>query len=150
MDTKRLLQSPPDTDDNGREEPPGKHRFPAFYYKIDISRERQRYSVLRRYSQFQWLYHQIVHYTPPQPSLLPHEEEERVGGTTSLEPLKFPPKTCPWQVQDDDFAQNRMEELRDFLSDALKRPFVASHPAVKQFLKLRDADYNAQNSNGHS
>ena len=50
--------------------------------------------------------------------------------------MVFPPKTCPWQTQDEDFAQNRLEELREFLTDALKRPGVASHPAVKQFLLL--------------
>lgn len=105
---------------------PGKRHHPAYYYKIEVFREKQQHSVLRRYSQFQWLYDQLQQYSQAQEE---HDEED-------IPPMVFPPKTCPWQSQDEVFAQNRLEELRDFLTDALRRPRMASHPAVKQFLQL--------------
>ena len=126
MEHKESLSSIPTTSERP-EQVPGKHHHPAYYYIINVFRERQQHSVFRRYSQFQWLYDELQKSNHTQPS---HSDEERIP------PMVFPPKTCPWQTQDEDFAQNRLEELREFLTDALKRPGVASHPAVKQFLLL--------------
>ena len=123
MDYKESLSSAPAIE--SPDAIPGKHHHPAYYYKVDVFREKQQHSVLRRYSQFQWLYDQLQKHSQVQQ----RDEEE-------IPPMVFPPRTCPWQSQNEAFAQNRLEELRDFLTDALRRPRVASHPAVKHFLQL--------------
>lgn len=108
--------------------PPGRNNHPAYYYLITVFRAKEKKIVPRRYSHFRWLYDQIVDYkyAPRHPDIeLP-----------ALQPMVMPPKTCPWQQQDDDFAQNRLEQLQEFLTDALTRPGIANHPAVKQFLDL--------------
>jgi hypothetical protein len=48
----------------------------------------------------------------------------------------MPPGSCFWRSQDDAFAKNRMDQLSEFLQDSLKRPDMASHPAVFSFLEL--------------
>ena len=136
MDQKEFLQSAPAEDsDSVDAPPPGKHQHPAYYYRIDVFRERHQHSVVRRFSQFRWLYDQIAGYSPPQ------TQEE---GMPPLDPIVFPPKTCPWHTQDEEFAQNRLEGLREFLTDVLRRPGIASHPAVRQFLKLNEVVEGAQ------
>jgi hypothetical protein len=77
-------------------------------------------TVLRRYSQFEWLYQNL-------PPSITHFDE----------PLHLPPKTpCLCQQQSDSFAQNRMEQLQDFLRDVLIRRGAAQHDAVATFLEL--------------
>jgi hypothetical protein len=127
MEGKELRSSPPDGF-AAAGAPPGKDRHPAYYYLITVFREKEKKVIYRRYSQFRWLYDQIVNYKPPEPT---------PGGMPELEPIVIPPKTCPWQKIDDVFAQNRLEELRDFMTNILIRPGIASHPAVLQFLELR-------------
>jgi hypothetical protein len=108
--------------------PPGKESHPAYYYLVTVLREKQQRVLYRRYSQFRWLYEQIKDYRAPPPVddiIMP-----------DLEPNVMPPKTCPWQKIDDVFAQNRLEQLHDFLTSILIRPGIASHPAVLQFLEL--------------
>lgn len=96
----------------------GKTNLPAYYYKIIVCCGHQTNTIMRRYSQFEWLYR-----TLPK------------SVTTYEEPLILPPK-CSCQQQNDSFAQNRMEQLRDFLRDALVRRGVAEHDATVQFLEL--------------
>jgi len=129
MEQTELLQSAPNDDSTAHSnamQVPGKEKYPAYYYQIDIFREKKQHSVLRRYSQFQWLYQQ----------LLVQYKQSLASGAPPTEPMVFPPKTCPWQTQDDEFAENRLEQLFEFLTDALKRPGVASHGAVVKFLEL--------------
>jgi hypothetical protein len=95
----------------------GKENHPAYYYRIDIYCGHERATIYRRYSQFYWLYK----------TLAPFGRDE---------PLIMPPGSCFWRSQDDAFAKNRMGQLSEFLEDALKRPDMASHPAVFSFLEL--------------
>jgi PX domain len=100
----------------------GKTSLPAYYYKITVFSGHQRRTVLRRYSQFEWLYRNL-------PPSITHYDE----------PLQLPPKTpCQFfcQNQNDSFAQNRMEQLQDFLRDVLIRRGAADHDTVAQFLEL--------------
>ncbi len=48
----------------------------------------------------------------------------------------MPPGTCPFQWQNEDFAQNRLEALSEFMVDLLERPGYATHPAVVSFFDL--------------
>lgn len=113
--------------------PVGKRNLPAYYYKIKIFCGHQTHIVWRRYSQFQWLYEQL-------PTSVTHFDE----------PLILPaaqPCFLLWQPQDDAFAQTRMEDLRDFLRDALSRKGAAQHEAIAQFLELKGFAIN-ENNNG--
>lgn len=96
----------------------GKSNFPAYYFKVDVFCARKTRSVCRRYSQFQWLYKRLP----------------RIDDNGELPPL--PPGTCFCQPQNETFAQNRLEQLREFLRDILQRPGYSSHPAVITFLEL--------------
>jgi hypothetical protein len=95
----------------------GKKNHPAYYYRIDVNCGHKRATVYRRYSQFYWLYKQLA----------PLGRDE---------PLIMPPGSCFWRSQDDAFAKNRIDQLSEFLHDALKRVDMASHPAVFAFLEL--------------
>jgi len=112
--------------------PPGKLSFPAYYYQVVVYRGHDKKTVLRRYSQFKWLQHQLLAHPPPPPL----NNENSTSNTTS-EPLpSLPPGTCPWQRQDDGFAACRMDELADFLAQLLGQPGIANHQAVISFLEL--------------
>ncbi|VEU36035.1 unnamed protein product [Pseudo-nitzschia multistriata] len=101
----------------------GKTNFPAYYYKIQIFCGRHDPKVVfRRYSQFKWLYQNIPLST--------------TGGDPSEEPIQFPPGNGCLCSQNDDFAKNRTEQLREFLNEALVRRDVARDEAVAQFLEL--------------
>lgn len=111
-----FLKSLPAT--NAKASVGGKTNFPAYYYKVEIFCGHESRIVLRRYSQFKWLFHQLTN------SITQHDE-----------PLLLPPAS--WcQPQNDQFAQNRLELLRDFLRNALLRRGVAKHVAVAKFLEL--------------
>lgn len=103
---------------------PSKSSFPAYFYKVVVYRGHDKTVLLRRYSQFKWLYHQLLAHPPPPP----------VTGATSLPNL--PPGTCPWDAQDDAFASCRQDELADFLTSMLELPGYAQHDAVVAFLEL--------------
>jgi hypothetical protein len=100
--------------------------FPAYYYEMTVYRERNSKTILRRYSHFKWL-HQQLRRNPPM---------DAVAVNASANTLSFPSGSCFYQTQDDDFAQARLELLRDWLSDVLMQPGYASHPAVRKFLEL--------------
>lgn len=93
----------------------GKTSFPAYYYKIDVCCGHASHSVLRRYSEFVWL---------------------RKTLESTIQIPEMPPGTCFFQAQDDKFAQNRLEQLRDFLEGFLQCPGVSSDTAVVSFLEL--------------
>jgi hypothetical protein len=115
MEAAELLSSAPASTANPKIG--AKSTFPAYYYKIDVFCGYTTRSVFRRYSQFYWLYNQ-----------LPRDNSEAA-------PV-MPPGTCFFQPQDDLFAQNRLDQLREFLRDLLLQPGNASHRAVAVFLEL--------------
>jgi hypothetical protein len=94
----------------------GKSNHPAFYYKLDVFCGHSTRSVLRRYSEFQWLFNQ-----------LPRSAD-----------VVLPPGTCFCYPQDETFAQNRSDQLREFLRDLLQQPTFASHPTVVDFLEINE------------
>jgi hypothetical protein len=103
----------------------GNTTLPAYYYRIVVRCGHDRHVVWRRYSQFQWLYRELFTTTDldeEQPPLYLPRSEPCLG--------------CPWRPQDDAFAQTRMDDLHDFLRDALVRRGVARHDAVAKFLEL--------------
>lgn len=107
----------------------GKERLPAWYYQVQVRREHQSRTLLRRYSHFATWLEQLSAQPPPM-------TEETA--TANVGPLRLPPGTCPWQWQDEAFAQNRMEQLQAFVEDVLGRPGYASHPATLAFFELND------------
>ena len=110
--------------------PPGKTNFPAYYYKIEIVCGRHDPKVIfRRYSQFKWLYETLP--------------RNITAGSVNDESLSFPPgSSCFCRPQNDEFARNRSEQLREFLREALTRRDVASHDAVALFLELDGFEAN--------
>jgi hypothetical protein len=126
LPSKALLASPPDNEASN-DRIPGNKNHPAWYYTIQVYSERRSHSITRRYSQFRWLYDELRSHPPD----AIHEQD-----APNQPPISIPPKTCPFQFQTEDFAQNRLEQLHDFLKDALQRPGYASHPAVSQFFEL--------------
>lgn len=99
----------------------GKSNHPAFYYKLDVFCGHNKRSILRRYSEFKALLGDV-----PRSNV---DDDDRVA---------IPPGTCfcyP-QQQQESFAQNRLEQLREFMRHLLQQPTVASHPAVMIFLEL--------------
>jgi hypothetical protein len=119
METKEWIRTERPT------QPPvisGKTNLPAFYYVITIHREHSKVSIKRRYSDFKWLYEQLK-------GCPPHDGDP---STT----IRLPPGSCLWQAQTEEFSQNRLLQLRDFLNDVLSRPGYANHPAVRLFLEL--------------
>lgn len=103
--------------DDSPDVPKGKGTFPAYYYKIDVYCGHAKHSVLRRYSQLVWLVSNVPRDNRP-------------------DSPEMPPGTWICQPQNAAFAQNRLEQLRDFLQAFLQRPEVASHPLVAAFLEL--------------
>jgi hypothetical protein len=120
---KELLSSPPPAPDAID----GKDSHPSVYFQVHVFSEQKEHACLRRYSQFKWLHQTLISSPPPEAS---HEEHS----------LSLPPGTCPWQSQDAEFLQVRLEELRDYLRDVLARPGYAKHPAIRLFLELDKFD----------
>jgi hypothetical protein len=120
METVESLAAPPTFDPSIG----GNSNHPAYYYKIDVFCAHSSRSVYRRYSQFHKLYQQLC--------------SSRPRDDTTADPLVMPPRTCFCQPQDKHFAENRLEQLREFLRDALQRPGYATHPAMVLFLELNE------------
>jgi len=116
----------------------GKTNLPAYYYQVIVYREHEKRTLLRRYSQFKWLYEQLVADPPPLPASMSDEDQvAAVAAMAAKGRISMPPGTCSlFQRQDDAFAQNRVEQLDSFLQDVLGRPGYASHPACRAFLEL--------------
>mmetsp|Transcript_3018 Transcript_3018/g.3555 ORF Transcript_3018/g.3555 Transcript_3018/m.3555 type:complete len:155 (+) Transcript_3018:46-510(+) len=94
-----------------------KRNHPAVYYRIEVYSQQKMHICLRRYSHFEWLHHRFL--------------------SSSSELLSlFPPKTCPCQIQNEEFLQNRQEELKEYILDVLSRPNYAGHDAMHEFLEL--------------
>jgi hypothetical protein len=121
---KQLLSEPPE----GHQDLGGRVTFPAYFYEIVVFQEHTKKSLQRRYSEFKWLYDQVSK-SPPTAEEVPNAE-----------PIHMPPGTCPFQWQNEAFAQNRLESLSEFMSDLLERPGYAAHPAVVRFLDLGASD----------
>ena len=101
----------------------GKSNHPAYYYKMDVHCAHSTRTIHRRYSQFKWLFRQIQASPPPTTE----------AGEQSL---VLPPPTCFCAPQNEAFAHNRMEQLREFMKDLLQRPGYSTHWAVVRFLEL--------------
>ena len=119
--------------------PPGNASFPAYYYRVTIYRGHQTNTVLRRYSQFKWLYDELRLARPSQ------QQQSTVAATATTAihttfPV-MPPGTCPWDRPNDAFAACRHDELADLLTALLELQLPgtnnASHPAVVAFLELQ-------------
>jgi PX domain len=106
---------PPESSTESSDIPAGKGTFPAYYYKIDVCSGHAKHSVLRRYSQFDWLV-------------------SKVSLRTNV--AEMPPKSWICQSQDKAFAKNRLEQLREFLEGFLSQPGIAKDPRVVAFLEL--------------
>lgn len=96
---------------------------PAIYYRIEVYSQQKKHVCLRRYSHFEWLHQRLL--------LLPSEDS-----SSRKNDLSLPPKTCPWQIHNEEFLQNRLEELREYILDALSRPDFARDDAMREFLEL--------------
>ncbi len=117
MDSFELRREPPPgslTEPSGM--PQGNGTFPAYYYKIDVCSGHAKHSVLRRYSQFNWLGSRV-----PMRASVP----------------EMPPKTWICQPQTNEFAKIRMEQLLEFLVGFLCQPGIAKDPSVVAFLELQ-------------
>ena len=117
LENFELARAPPQSDEHSRFLFHGKGTFPAYYYKIDVFCGHAKHSVLRRFSQFAELVSKVPHDTRP-------------------DAPELPPKTWICQPQDAPFAQNRLEQLREFLERFLQRPGIATDPIVMEFLEL--------------
>lgn len=122
MESAKKFESPPEI----KEGIGGKTHCPAVYFEVIVFCEHRRIVLLRRYSNFYWLYEQITDFHPP-----PVE-----GDTTVYEPLVMPPGTCFLQQQDEEFIKNRREQLSEFVDDLLSRQGYTKHPAVRLFFEL--------------
>lgn len=124
----------------------GRSSHPAVYYGLEIRCGHRTRTIWRRFSQFRSLCHHAAT-SPPPPSTDPHEiEAERKRG--SLWSV-FPPRqvasgpcfvipciTSKDAWKDEDFIEERQEELGRFLRDLLTRRGYCSHPIVVEFLEL--------------
>ena len=117
MDGHCRMSEPPSLPDRLR----GKTNHPAIYFELTVYCEHRSISILRRFSHFRCLLQELI--------------DSKLPATFGPLPL-MPPGTCPFQLLDEAFLQNRKEELRDFLSELLFRPECARHPAVVNFLAL--------------
>jgi len=99
---------------------PGKTTFPAFYYTVAVYCGSQVHQVQRRYSQFQWLHQHI-----------PQTFDVSRGIVVAL-----PPTPCFFHFQTERLADNRTEELNEYLRDILQIPGNATDSSVAKFLGL--------------
>mmetsp|Transcript_3832 Transcript_3832/g.5536 ORF Transcript_3832/g.5536 Transcript_3832/m.5536 type:complete len:158 (+) Transcript_3832:194-667(+) len=108
----------------------GKTHHPAVYYEVQVLRAQEIFTIYRRYSNFKWLYEQITKF-PPSP-------EEENNNTLDDAPIEMPSGTCLFQPQDEEFLQQRMEDLAEFVNNVLERPGYACHPSVSKFFQLHE------------
>ena len=111
----------------------GHAHHPAFYYKVVLHRGQEKHELWRRFSQFQWLHHQVTALPPPPVD----------GAPPPVDPIRLPPGTC-WPFQSDELATKRVDLLSSFLDDMLSRPGYASHGAVLTFLGIKQQQQQQQ------
>ena len=124
----------------------GRSSHPAVYYGLEIRCGHRTRTIWRRYSQFRSLCHHAAR-SPPPPSSDPHEvEAERKRGSlwSAFPPRQLASGPCfvvpclaskdAWK--DEDFVEQRQEQLGRFLRDLLTRRGYCSHPFVVDFLEL--------------
>lgn len=99
---------------------------PSIYYEIKVKCGHKDHVVYRRYSEFRTLLDDLRR-NPPQSSLSERD---------FLSQVHIPPKTCFFSKVDDEFLDNRQEELEIFMESILKRPNYGTHPAIRNFLRL--------------
>jgi PX domain len=137
---EQLMTAPPPATRRGGQIPlpSGKSSFPAYYYKVVVYRGHHKTTVLRRYSQFKWLYDQLHKAFYSRASSSQQSTATRTASGTMQPFPSLPPGTCPWDRQDDSFAACRQDELAELLTAMLVlRPGTnACHPAVVAFLEL--------------
>mmetsp|Transcript_29639 Transcript_29639/g.86310 ORF Transcript_29639/g.86310 Transcript_29639/m.86310 type:complete len:209 (-) Transcript_29639:171-797(-) len=124
----------------------GSSSYPAVYYCLQIKCGHRTQKVWRRYSQFRSLCHHAAS-SPPPPSSDPREvEAERKKGSlwSTFPPrqvaggpcLVIPCITSRDDWKDEEFIEQRQEELGRFLSNLLSRRGYCSHPIVVDFLEM--------------
>ena len=121
MDGKRQLLEAPSIPATIK----GKTNHPAMYFELTVYCGHRTTSIVRRYSHFQWLFHQVY-----------DSNSKQLDRMTGGPPLRLPPGTCPFQRMDETFLEKRKEELQHFLNELLNRPGYSQHPAVVTFLLL--------------
>mmetsp|Transcript_7592 Transcript_7592/g.9088 ORF Transcript_7592/g.9088 Transcript_7592/m.9088 type:complete len:156 (-) Transcript_7592:285-752(-) len=123
------MTSSPSAEDHGIG---GRTHHPAVYYEVKVLRANETFTMYRRYSNFRWLYDQITKFPPA--------TENKQSGKHAIDdtPIQLPPGTCLLQPQDEEFIQQRMEDLAEFVNDMLERPGYACHPSVSKFFQLHD------------
>uniref|UniRef100_A0A7S2A771 PX domain-containing protein n=1 Tax=Trieres chinensis TaxID=1514140 RepID=A0A7S2A771_TRICV len=125
LESWEVMRSPPERF-VGLPKVGGKTDHPAVYYTIRVLCGRSELTCPRRYSEFRWLYEQL-RASPPVP----------VEGSDDRKPVPFPPRTCLFHdSRDEDFLNNRLERLCDFIGYMLRQPGFADHPAMVSFLEL--------------
>lgn len=117
-----------------RETPPNdgytigtKGNHPAVYYHIKVNMGKKELIVKRRFSQFRMLYDELKKSPPAEVS--PEQKQQ-------FNHVHLPPKACFFQKIDDEFLDNRQEELTIFVHNILKIQNYSKHPAVEKFLRL--------------
>ena len=100
----------------------GSGKFPAVFYNIRVQCGREERLIPRRYSQFRSLQDEI----DANPSPFQNSNGRKIN---------LPPRTCICQTIDDDFLDDRQEELYHFLTSLLISG-NANHPAMVAFLEL--------------
>ena len=125
----------------------GRSSHPAIYYCLEIQCGHRTRTIWRRYSQFRSLCRRAATSPPPPTSSDPHEveAERKRGDLWSV----FPPRqvasgpcfvipciTSKDAWKDEDFIEERQEELGRFLRDLLTRRGYCNHPNVVEFLEL--------------
>jgi hypothetical protein len=107
----------------------GKENLPAYYFTFSVYRAHEKKNIQRRYSQFRWLYQELI----SNPPITTTAQDHNIRSPES--PIRLPSAPL-FQWQDEKFAQRRLEQLAHFLEDMLGRPGYANHPAVLAFLEL--------------
>ena len=101
------------------------HHHDVVYFNVKVKCGKKEKMVAKRYSQFRSLHDEIRRHPP-----------ESLDINISPAPLHMPKKTCIFSKVDDDFLDERQEELGFFLDTLLKRPNYSKHPAIRKFLRL--------------
>eukprot|EP00978_Attheya_sp_CCMP212_P008290 scaffold19457_cov49-Attheya_sp.AAC.6 len=117
----------------------GNTHHPAVYYEVAIYCQHERWVCYRRYSNFHWMHMELLQ-SPPVvelPDVSTHASPRAAGaGAREEDPIMIPPKTCPFFRLNDEFLEQRRDDLNSFMNDFLQRPGSTTHPAVVTFLKL--------------
>jgi PX domain len=117
----------------------GKSTLPAYYYEIILYQQHSKRIIYRRYSQFQWLHNQLTTNNNTSKERIQNIPNLPTGSESSSSQQQqqcFFLSTITLFGQNDEFAQNRLIQLSNYLCDVLSLPGYANHPAMVTFLEL--------------